>query len=371
MKKIGILLTHPVQYNSPFFKEFAKLTDLIVYYCHQPSDKEQGLDFGIAFKWDTPLFEGYKYKFIYNVKEIQEAIHNEKFDMFIVFGWNYKAAQEALRACRKRNIPIFARGDSQLLTRPLWLRILKRICFKKYLRKFDGFLAPSQRFKEYLLFYGVARDKIIFCPHFVDNEFFSKNALQSHIEKNEMRRKYGFSGEDIILLFCGKFIDKKRPLDFLRAIKNLKEKGIKVRALMVGEGKQKAQLQDYSTKHGLDAVFLGFINQTMLPAIYSMSDCLVLPSDAGETWGLVVNEAFACGVPAIISDQVGCCPDLIDEGKTGYIFRCGDVKALTLKILCLIEAKNKAIDFSPFIFKKTETYSIKKAISSILNYLQN
>ncbi len=75
----------------------------------------------------------------------------------------------------------------------------------------------------------------------------------------------------------------------------------------------------------------GFQNQTELPAWYAAADVLVLPSDGGETWGLVVNEALACGTPAVVSDAVGCAPDLAldrDPGRTGAVFAVGDPAAL-------------------------------------------
>ncbi|WP_425507198.1 glycosyltransferase family 4 protein [Thermomonas carbonis] len=75
--------------------------------------------------------------------------------------------------------------------------------------------------------------------------------------------------------------------------------------------------------------FAGFLNQSEITAAYAAADCLVLPSDHGETWGLVVNEAMACGLPALVSDQVGCAVDLIVAGHTGDVFPCGDVAALS------------------------------------------
>jgi glycosyltransferase involved in cell wall biosynthesis len=77
---------------------------------------------------------------------------------------------------------------------------------------------------------------------------------------------------------------------------------------------------------------MGFVNQSELPAVYASADVLVLPSDGQETWGLVVNEAMACGIPAIVSDAVGCGPDLIEPGLTGATFPLGDVAALASAI---------------------------------------
>jgi len=97
---------------------------------------------------------------------------------------------------------------------------------------------------------------------------------------------------------------------------------------MVGDGELRAECEAYAREHRLPVTFAGFLNQGQLPGAYATADCLVLPSDHGETWGLVVNEAMACGLPAITSDRVGCHPDLILPGVTGQTFPCGDVAAL-------------------------------------------
>src|SRR5438309_4475455 len=74
--------------------------------------------------------------------------------------------------------------------------------------------------------------------------------------------------------------------------------------------------------------FLGFQNQRQLSPYYHAADLLVLPSRRGETWGLVVNEALHHGLPCVVSDAVGCGPDLISPGVTGELFETGSVRAL-------------------------------------------
>jgi glycosyltransferase involved in cell wall biosynthesis len=69
-------------------------------------------------------------------------------------------------------------------------------------------------------------------------------------------------------------------------------------------------------------VVTGFVNQRDIPAYYHAADILVLPSEV-EAWGLVVNEAMAAGVVPVVSDRVGCGPDLVADA--GEVFRCGDV----------------------------------------------
>ena len=93
------------------------------------------------------------------------------------------------------------------------------------------------------------------------------------------------------------------------------------------------ELRRIVQREKLPVSFAGFLNQTEMPRAYAAADCLVLPSDYGETWGLVVNEAMACGLPAIVSDRVGCGPDLVMEGKTGFVFSFGDAESLAERML--------------------------------------
>jgi glycosyltransferase involved in cell wall biosynthesis len=79
--------------------------------------------------------------------------------------------------------------------------------------------------------------------------------------------------------------------------------------------------------------FAGFLNQSEIVQAYVAADCLVLPSDAGETWGLVVNEAMASGRPALVSDLVGCAEDLIEPQVTGDRFVFGDWNALADQLI--------------------------------------
>ena len=128
-------------------------------------------------------------------------------------------------------------------------------------------------------------------------------------------------------------------MDLLEAFKTVLEKTTSIKQihlLMVGEGELKSKCQHYATNKKLPVTFTGFLNQTEIISAYVASDCLVLPSDYGETWGLVVNEAMACGIPAIVSDRVGCHPDLIIQ-KTGEIFPFGDIESLSNLLVSYIK----------------------------------
>ena len=108
----------------------------------------------------------------------------------------------------------------------------------------------------------------------------------------------------------------------------LKSQGLSVEVAFVGSGELAGSLEQFAKTAGLAARFHGFVNQSELPAMYASADVIALPSDAAETWGLVINEAMACGVPAVVSDAVGCGPDLVEAGQTGAVFPVGDIAGL-------------------------------------------
>ena len=91
--------------------------------------------------------------------------------------------------------------------------------------------------------------------------------------------------------------------------------------------------------------FAGFLNQTEISQAYVAADCLVLASDHAETWGLVVNEALASGLPCLVSDACGCAEEL--AGALGS-FGLGNVPALGSKLVDLASQGGKAIRPSTF-----------------------
>jgi glycosyltransferase involved in cell wall biosynthesis len=378
--RIGILASHPIQYQAPWFRGLAQAADVTVFFAHRQSAIEQGqAGFGVAFDWDVDLLNGYRHVFLRNVSsapsvnefggcdtpEIAEIIQREKFDAFIVNGWYLKSFLQAARACRRAGTPVFIRGDSQLnMSCSLLKRLAKQITHRLLLRRFDGFLYVGQRNAEYLKYYGAAPNRMFFVPHFVDNTWFAAKAAEVRGQRSVIRRQWGAGENDLVALFVGKFIEKKRPLDLLRALAGDANKT--ARALFVGSGELEKVLREEAKALGVDAHFEGFKNQSELPLYYASADVLVLPSNGDETWGLVVNEAMACGLPAIVSDAVGCKPDLIDEDGTGYSFPLGDPKALLERLQQIAWKKDAGHDWGPALEAKLRTYNLETAAAGTM-----
>ena len=165
-------------------------------------------------------------------------------------------------------------------------------------------------------------------------------------------------------LFAGKFTEEKRPMDPLLALKEAPE----AQLLYVGDGPMRAQMEEEVRVNRLEerVEFLGFKNQRELPALLASIDCLILPGN--ESWGLVVNEAMACGKPAIVSKACGCAPDLIEEGKTGFSFPCGNIQALANAMGKFCQAADQ--DWQTAVQTKIKEHSIAEATNGLMKALQ-
>jgi glycosyltransferase involved in cell wall biosynthesis len=377
--RVGILASHPIQYQAPWFRELSKGATVEVFFALQPSPEQQGAGFGSAFTWDVDLLSGYEHRFLRNnaanpsterfsgcdTPEIFEIISASHFDVFIVSGWNLKSYWQAIRGCRRAGVPVMVRGDSQLATpRSRVVQLAKEIVYPRLLQQFDGFLTVGQRNREYLRHYGVAEETIFFAPHFVDNDWFGAQAKAARADRDATRAKWGVHPDATVALFVGKFIPKKRPADLLLATARARDQGSEVVPVFVGAGELDVELRKLARELDLPARFEGFQNQTELPAHYVAADFLVIPS-ASETWGLVVNEAMACGLAAIVSNAVGCAPDLIEDGATGYDFPVGEIDALAERML--LTSKIPPATLEAALTGKLAIYSAKTCAENTLS----
>jgi len=338
--RLGILTTHPIQYQVPWFRRLAELPeiDLTVFYCHLPDALEQGNGFGVAFEWDIPLLDGYRYEVLPNVSrrpsvtefsgcntpEIAGRIRRGRFDAMIVNGWVARSCLQALWACRRFGVPCIVRGEANVLRPRAWW---KRAIHRRLVRQYAACLYIGKSNAQFYRQHGVAEERLFPGRYFIDNRRFASQAAAAG-DRQAARQRWAIPADRTVFLFSGKFVDKKHPLELLEAIRIAADDTASVHLLMVGDGQLRAECESYAAEHRLPVTFAGFLNQSQIAAAYAAADCLVLPSDHGETWGLVVNEAMACGLPAIVSDQVGCAADLIEPGKTGAVFAFGDWSAL-------------------------------------------
>lgn len=366
-KRLAVVVSHPIQYYSPLYRELSKEINLKVFYCFNPSSEQQGKDgFGIAFKWDIDLFDGYDYEFLNNISnspsssyrsgcdtpEIAEALNNYGTTHVVTFGWHLKSYQQALKYCKRKCIPIAVRGDSKSDKNESYLKkIIKWIYYPIFLRKYDAFLSVGKENKKYLKKYKVPESKIIFSPHAVDQTFWSG--------EKKPQKNYTF-------IWVAKFIPLKRPFDVIDAFLRLYEINPDIKLKMVGSGPLlKEAMKRASNCNGIH--FLGFKNQLELREEYLSSHVLILSSDS-ETWGLVVNEALSTGLRVIMSSEVGCFPDLIRDG-VGYVYSVGNKYQLSEFMKRCYNTKNSN-SYKKDLEQINTLYSFKRNLTSFKDFLK-
>ncbi len=409
MKKfrLAILTQHPIQYQASLLKKIASNPeiDLMVYFCWDFGVKGPTFDAGFnqKIKWDIPLLDGYNYQFLKNFAfspssgrwdhEINPAIikeiWKEKYDAILIYGWNSLTNWLAFLTAFLVKTPVFIHGENPLNQESFKSRLkikIKKLILGWLFKKISAFLYIGEENKKFFKYYGAPEEKLVFCPYAVENERFINEAEKLKDGKNEFKKELGLDKEQVVVLFMGKLIEKKRPFDLLKAYKILQNAERKTRSvknarlaindsrlalLFVGDGILRPELENYVKGNNLSNVyFAGFKNQTELPKYYSLADILVLPSGAGETWGLAVNEAMCFSLPVIVSDVVGCGPDLVKNNINGFIFPFGDFKQLSRDLESIIEDPQKRKSFGEKSLSIIKNYTFEKNINAILTALK-
>ncbi len=352
--RLAVITTHPIQYHIPWYQSLERESDIDVkvFYGVCPDPDLQGVGFGIPFSWDIPMLNGYPWwvsrrsnaarlrngLFYLWTRDLADALRRWEPDVALVSGWNSLYLFQAIGICRRFGVPIVVRGEvNGLKTRPPWMRQYHAALF----RRFQAFLAIGQHNRNYYLEHGVTAEKLYDAPYFVDNSRFAQCADRERTRRHELRRRFAIPAHAYCALFVGKLIAKKRVIDLLQALALIHEtQRSPLHVLVVGTGAERDSLSQYAAERALPVSFAGFLNQEEIGQAYAAADLIVLPSNASETWGLVVNEAMASGLPALVSDRVGCAADLTIPGETGYTFSMGNLRELRERLLQLAGSRD-------------------------------
>lgn len=384
IRKLAILSTHPIQYNAPLFKLLHKRGNINVkvFYTWGKQVTENKFDpgFGKNIQWDIPLLDGYDYQFVENVAADPGSHHYKGIDnpdlisqingwgaeSVLVYGWNFKSHLKTMRYF-KGKIPVFFRGDSNLLDRvhPI-KKIIRQWYLKTVYRAVDKALYVGSNNHKYFKSLGLKEDQLIFAPHAIENERFFPNP--DNIDRAKvLREQLGIHSFEKALLFAGKLEVKKNCGLLIDVFKKLGMKNVHL--IVVGNGDQKSKLA-WNADGEKNIHFLDFQNQQMMPVIYQMADAYVLPSKGpGETWGLSINEAMASAKAVLVSDACGAANDLVHEGENGFIFNSGNEIDLTEKMKRLLEGNcdlKKMGNSSIEIIKNWNYEIVCEAIESLL-----
>ena len=337
--------------------------------------------FGKVIEWDIPLLEGYSFTFVPNnsnkpgtrsfngIKNpgLIKAVSFYAPDAVLVNGWNFNSHLKVIFFFHKK-IPVLFRGDSTLLDKKGFLnRLLKPIVLKQIFKKIDYALYVGEENKKYFIAHGLKVNQLVFVPHAIDNNRFAHGSTDND-KLEKLRNKYGIAKNKFVFLFAGKLETKKDPALLINTFKMLNLPGAVL--LIAGNGVLEKTLKE-TCLDWPDIIFIDFQNQTIMPLIYGLSDVFVLPSKGpGETWGLAVNEAMACGKPVIVSNKCGCAPNLVRQGENGFIFPAGNKEALALAMKNIFDKRQESKNMGMRSAELIKDYSFDHIVTAVENTIE-
>lgn len=342
--RLAIVLSHPIQYYSPWFRHLRRETslDFRVFYLWDFGVRAQrDPQFQASFAWDVDLLAGYDHEFVPNVSRDPGTHHFGGLrnpglirrlagwhpTAVLLFGYKWASHLRVIGWARRHRVPLLFRGDSHFLGRrrpPVLVRLAMRLVY----RQFAAFLPVGDANRAYFTTLGVPPPRLFFAPHAVDASLFDATRPGVRDAALQLRRSLGITQDTRVVLFAGKFVPDKQPLPLLEAFLAVSPSNAAL--LFVGDGPEKSNLaRRAAAAAGGPVHFLPFANQSEMPVRLAAADLVALPSRGWyETWGLIVNEAMHLGVPALVSDRVGCQRDLVIDGETGWVFPADDSRAL-------------------------------------------
>jgi glycosyltransferase involved in cell wall biosynthesis len=352
--RLAYLVSHPIQYQAPLLRRIAQEPDidLTVFFGSDFSVrgyKDKG--FGVGVKWDVPLVDGYRHEFLPVLRDdanpgtwsplnygIFSRLRGSKgaagFDVLWMHGYSSLNALQGMLAAKSLGIPVLVRAEPWLGDRDRSRPTLaaKRLFFKLLRGLVDGALPIGTLNAEYWRHYLGKDFPLYRMPYAVDNHYFQSRCEEAREGRAALQNELKLDPTRPVILFASKLQRRKRCGDLVEAYKNLLlEPGMRSHPylVIVGDGEERAALERQAADSGLDGIqFCGFRNQSELPRFFDIATVFVLPSQH-EPWGLIVNEVMNAGRAVIVSDDVGCQPDLVEDGVEGCVFPVGDVAALT------------------------------------------
>lgn len=366
--KVAICATHPIQYQAPLWRKlsaFAELELKVFYGTDMSVRGYQDEGFGVAVTWDTPLLEGYESKFLSTDSSIQrittfspsarglgKALRDFNPDVGLMVAYRNRFHMGVWRELRKRGVPIVMRHEATDVAhaRSGFKATLRNVVLQRFYATISAFGVIGTEARQHLLRLGVAEEKMYSAPYCVDTDFVAGQVAHWLPQRNRLREEQAIPQEATVFAFSGKLIEKKDPMLMLAALRKLAAEGNalagKIHLVIAGDGQLMPELRKAVAEAGLtkQVHLLGFLNQAEVGRAYAVADALILPSrrGSGETWGLVVNEGMHYGLPALVSDGVGCGPDLVQADQTGWIFPTGDAEALGQRMMQFAQLNQQA-----------------------------
>ena len=391
--RLAYVVSHPIQYQVPLLRRIHECPsiDLTVFFGSDfslKSYKDEG--FGIELKWDVPLLGGYKSEFLPTLRDtgnegifspINYGIYSRlagrgserPYDALWVHGYTTILQLQAILCARLLGIPVLLRADSRWIEgegTPLHL-FIKKLCFGAMGKIASGALAAGKHNADYFHFYMGEQFPVFLMPYAVDNDWFQQQSKLASLTRDEFRKELGLQPGRPVILFASKLQRRKHCSDLVEAYLQLAPPGQEPHPylLIVGDGEERAALERQVAVSGSKSIlFCGFRNQKELPRFFDLASVFVLPAST-EPWGLVVNEVMNAARAVIVSDQIGCQPDLITDGVEGCVYPTNDIPALTQALHRVLDQPETAEQMGLRGLERIKQWSFEQDVEALVQAL--
>lgn len=338
--KVALITNIIAPYRIPCFNKVAELApfDFDVYFLAENESNRDWRVYKERIKFNYKVLKGLHFtlkneRFVHLNFGLSYYLSKRNYDVIVITGWDQLASYEAFLWAKIFGKKVAFFGESTLRDKRAKNKAFEKI--KRFLvRNGDVFIPAGNAAAEYYKYLGAPEDRIFIAPFCADHEFFKNGYLRLKRCREDIRKKKGYPS--VVILYCGRMVWYKGVHYLLQAYNKLQKERNDIGLVLLGDGPEKKDYEDYVKKNNLKNVFFeGFIHQDDLPEYYIVSDIFVLPS-LSDTWGLVVNEAMAFGLSVISTYAVGATYDLVKDGINGFIVNPGNSDELynALKKLC-------------------------------------
>jgi len=392
--RLAYLVSHPIQYQAPLLRRLAQEPDidLTVFFASDFSVRgyrDEG--FGVDVQWDVPLLEGYRHVFLPRIRDgndisfatplncgIFRALKGSgaqpAFDVLWVHGYATANSLHGMLAAKLLGIPVMLRAESWLRDRGRSTTKLaaKRLLLEGLASLVDAVLPIGTLNSEYWSYYFGKGIPQFLVPYAVDNNYFSQRAREAQRTLNQLAAELGLDPARPVILFASKLQERKNCRHLIEAYARLVStlRGNIPYLVIVGDGEQRDSLERQATATALDSIrFTGFRNQSELPRFFDLASVFVLPS-RHEPWGLIVNEVMNAARPVIVSDDIGCAPDLVEDGVNGFIYPTGNIDALTQALRNALASPATTQEMGANAYARIQEWGIEEDIQGIRRALE-
>ncbi len=264
---------------------------------------------------------------------VVSALNDARPEVVVVSGWSTFAAQAAIVWCRVRHVPYVLVVESHDEDpRPGWRRTVKGTVVPPIVEHASGVLVTGSLARSSMIARGAATERVRVFANTVDVEEFGARAAALEGRRVELRAELGAQDEDVVVLSVARLVPDKALDVLVRAVAEAGDARIVL--VIAGGGDERSKLAGLAASVGTRLLLAGDVGRERIVELYAAADVFALLSER-EPWGVVVNEAAACGLPLVLSKRVGAAHDLLQDGENGVLVPPGDVEAAASAIRLL------------------------------------